>query len=110
MSWQLLFEPQSFSTAISATDTSSRTAIGDAPVDEGIGNNNRRVVVIGTQTGDDDVWVQFGDATVTATANAGSLVPGGQLRGFTVPIGATHIAAVTASGTATVTVENGVGF
>lgn len=108
--YQMLFEPTSYATSISATTSSARTALATPPTDEGLGNATRRVVAIGTETGDGDIFIKFGDSSVTVAADAGSLIPGGQLRGFVVPIGATHVAAITASGTATVCVENGKGF
>lgn len=110
--YQLLFEPSSTdAVSLSASTTSARVALPvSAPTAEGLGNGTRRMVAIASRTSDADVYVRFGDSTVTATTAAGALVHGGQVRGFTVPVGATHVAAITASGTATVNIVPGSGF
>lgn len=106
MVYETLFEPRSFA-SISATTSTARVAIGTETANEA---EYPRIVAIGTRTGDADVYVTFGNSAVNATLTTGSLVPGGTVRGFRAPAGTTHVAAITASGTATVCVETGRGF
>lgn len=104
--YDTLFEPRAYA-SISATTSSARVAIGTETASE---TEYPRIVAICTRTGDSDVYVTFGNSSVAATTTTGSLVQGGQARGFRVPAGTTHVAAITASGTATVCVETGRGF
>lgn len=106
MVYDTLFEPRSFA-SISATTSTARVAIGTETANE---SEYPRIVAIGTRTGDGDVYVTFGSSGVNATLTTGSLIPGGQVRGFRVPAGTTHVAAITPSGTATVCIETGRGF
>jgi len=106
MVYDTLFEPRAYA-SISASTSSARVAIGTETANEA---EYPRIVAIGSRTGDADVYVTFGNSSVVATATTGSLVPGGQVRGFRVPAGTTHVAAITPSATATVCVETGRGF
>lgn len=104
--YETLFEPVTATAGISATTTSARVSIGSADTSR----EYPRIVEIGTRTGDADVFIKFGDSSVAATVAGGPIIPGGQVRGFRVPSTATHVAAITASGTATVNVVVGRGF
>jgi hypothetical protein len=105
--YETLFEPVSVATPISATTASARTALS---TDTAVQNEYPRIVSIASRTGDSDVWVTFGNSAVAATTTTGIIVHGGTARGFRVPASATHVAAITATGTATVNVVNGRGF
>lgn len=107
MVYDTLFEPVSVATPISATTSSARTALRSETADQA---EYPRIVSISTRTGDADVFIVFGDNSVAATVNGGVIVHGGSVRGFRVPSTATHVAAITVSGTATVNVVNGRGF
>lgn len=100
--------PPASTTSISATTTTSRVAIAFSNPDYA----RCQVQIINTGTG--TVFVAFGDGTVTATvpngATAGSIPIGaGQNVLFTLRRGETNVAAITASGTATVYVTPGEG-
>lgn len=106
-SYETLFEPVTATAGISATTSSARVAIGSFNEPE---SEYPRVVEIATRTSDADVFIKFGASDVAATVAGGPIVHGGTVRGFRVPAGATHVAAITASGTATVNVILGKGF
>lgn len=104
--YETLFQPRGYG-SISASTSSARVAVTTETASQ---NEYPIIVAIGSRTGDADVYVTFGDSAVVATATTGSLVNGGSVRGFRLPSGTTHVAAITASGTATVCVETGRGF
>jgi hypothetical protein len=107
MTYGTLFEVVSVATPISATTSSARTALATETADQ---NQYPRIVSIASRTGDSDVWLTFGNSAVVATTTTGVILHGGTARGFRVPQSATHVAAITATGTATVNVVNGRGF
>lgn len=63
-----------------------------------------------TNPGSVTVYVTFGTSTVTATTTAGMDLPPGTVESFRVPTNATHIAGITASGTATIRLTPGQGL
>lgn len=82
------------SATISATTSTARTAY---PVS---GSPLKNTVFV-YNAGSVPVFVTSGDSTVVATV-AGSIVPPAQTRLFSKAVGDTHMAAITASSTATV--------
>jgi hypothetical protein len=67
---------------------------------------NTRQVMLTTVANDALCFVEFGDVTVVAVVPSGATLGGTPINGgdaqlFSVPIGATYIAAITATGTAT---------
>lgn len=95
--------------SVSATSTSANAVLGSSAA-------NQSALI--TNGGSGSVWVQVGNSSVTAVVNGGApnfLVPAGQ--SIAVPlynpatgVTATYIAAITQTGTATVTALTGVGF
>jgi hypothetical protein len=82
------------------TDRVALTAIGDQ------GGMEVRLYNAGTET----VFVNFGISTVEATTAAGMPVPSGAIEVHTVGPAVTHVAALTASGTATLYATSGRGI
>jgi hypothetical protein len=67
---------------------------------------NTRQVMLSTVVGDSICFVEFGTSGVTAVVPSGATLGGTPINGgaaqvFSVPLNATHVAAVTATGTAT---------
>ena len=83
------------SETISATTTTARVAY---PIS---GKKFVRVFNEGTTT----VWLASGDSTITAVAKSGQFLPGGKSAVFQHNENDTHIAALMASGTATIYVS-----
>lgn len=102
-----LFEPIAGSGVQLGADTASDTvALGQS-------SGAFQVSVYNTSAST-DVFVDFGSSAITTTATTGQPIPFGQVRGFTLTNDpknpATHMAAITASGTATVHVNRGHGI
>jgi hypothetical protein len=94
----ILFAPNTSDTAaISATTNSASAAL------TGSGNSVRVFV-----TGTGQAFIQFGDSNVTATTS--KMPVAAAIESFGLPDGVTHIAAITASGTATVYATRGKGI
>lgn len=95
------FRPQAAgSTTLSVTSTTGSVAIpGAAPTE----------VKISTKALDADCFVEFGGASVVAVAATGMRLPAGAVEYVRVPLGATHIAAITGTGTATLYITSGEG-
>lgn len=104
-----LFRKTGNTSAISATTTSANVALSTT------GGNFSQIAVY--NAGSVDVFVAFGTSSSIAAvvpssgspAN-GSVVPPGQIRGYTVSPDTSHVAAITGSSTATVYVEPGEGL
>ena len=62
-----------------------------------------------TNTGSVTAYLRFGSSTVTAATATGLDLPAGAVETFRVPVGATHLAGITASGSTTVGVTPGEG-
>jgi hypothetical protein len=94
------FRPQAANTASLAVTTSSdRVAITGNPTQVRLRTNGADAVA----------FITFGDSTVTAATATGIPLGPGAIEVFSVPLNATHIAAITASGTATLYVTPGEG-
>lgn len=76
---------------LSANTTSSRVAL------HGVGNG---ATVRVTNNGGDVAFIEFGDSTVAATVAASMPILPGSAEMFSVPGAFTHVAAITAAGTA----------
>jgi hypothetical protein len=88
------FQPlQRDSVPLSVTASTQRIRI--RPDAEANFTNSVRIIVIGT----DAIRIQFGDSGVTAAVATGIPMIGNSVETFTVPAGATHLAAI-AGGTA----------
>jgi hypothetical protein len=80
-------------------------AVTNATANVGLPANTKQVM-LQTVIGDSICFVEFGGSTVTAAVPSGATLGGTPINGgathvFSVPINATKIAAITASGTAT---------
>lgn len=93
------FTPQATSAKLSATTSSSRVALP----------GNASQYRIRTDAGDAVVYLQFGDATVTASTSTSMAVGPGMAEVISVPLGATYVAGITAATTATVYITPGEG-
>lgn len=85
------------SATLSASNTTGRVALG---------GSGFQVLIY--SAGSATTFIAFGDSTVTATTS-GIAIPSGFNRIFTIPAGATHVAGITASSTATVYFTRGDG-
>jgi hypothetical protein len=97
----LSFRPQpTNSTTLSVTASSDRVGIPGSPSQ----------VRLSTNGTDSVCFIEFGDSNVTAVSTGTSMRLGpGAIEVFSVPLNATHIAAKTASGTATLYITPGEG-
>lgn len=91
-----VFGPSGATTSLAATTTTSRVALP---------SRNLRIHNGGSNT----VFVRFGDSTINATTTDGMPIPGGAVEVFN-HHGATHLAAIFASGSGTVYLTPGEGF
>lgn len=91
-----LFQPDATTTVLAVTAASARTALPAG------------VAVRLSNAGDVAISVRFGDSTVTAATTAMDILPG-SAEVFRVPTGATHLAAIVASGTGTLKITAGSG-
>lgn len=90
-----VFSPTGSTVNLAVTNSTGSVALPQA------GNKglwNVRVNNLGSAT----VFINFGTSAVTATTAAGMPITAAAPEVFSVPDGATHVAAITASGTATV--------
>jgi hypothetical protein len=97
------FTPLGASVSLAVTTTTGSvalTAVGDQ------GGMEVRLYNAGSAT----VFVNFGISTVVATTAAGFPLPSGAIEIFTVGPAVTHVAALTASGTATLYATSGRGI
>lgn len=94
------FAPVGTNNAISVTSTTARTALTGAAA------NSTTLV---ENSGTTDVFVAFGDNTVTVTAANGTRVPAGWAIAFNIGT-ATNIAYITASSTSTISATTGTGL
>lgn len=98
------FRPYDRETAtVSVTTTTGRTALGTNFTE----NRSRHSML--SNDGSETVFVRFGDSTVEATTADVPLLAG-TVQVFSPPADATHIAAITASGTSTLYVTAGEGI
>jgi hypothetical protein len=97
----LPFRPQPVnSTTLSVTTSSDRVGIPGNPSQ----------VRLSTNGADSVCFIEFGDSSVTAASTGTSMRLGpGAIEVFSVPVNATHIAAKTAAGTATLFITPGEG-
>lgn len=86
-------------TSLAVSGSSDRVAISNLPT----------VVRVRTKPADADCFLEFGNSSVTASTTTGYALGAGAVEFLKVPIGATHLAAITASGTATLYVHSGEG-
>lgn len=97
------FEPKATGgKTISATTSSAATAVSEPTT-----TPDFQLEI--TNKGSADVFLEFGASGVTAAVATGYVVLSGQTKVVTLPLAATHVAAITASGTATVYVHTGRG-
>lgn len=97
-------EPKAAGTkTISATSVSSATAVAAPTTPPPLFSLEI------TNAGAATVFLEFGDGSTTAAVATGYPVLSGQTKVVTLPMSATHVAAITASGTATVYVTTGRG-
>jgi hypothetical protein len=87
------------STTLSVSTSSNRVAIPSNPMQVRLSTNGADAVC----------FVEFGDSSVTAAASTGMRMGPGSIEVFSIPLGATHVAAITASGSATLYVTPGAG-
>jgi len=93
-----LFRPLDGGTkTLAVTSTTGNVALGHSGAFEG----DEIDVRVMTAPGGATTFIRFGASGVVATVAAGIPIPPGVPCGFTVPSGTTHVAAITASGTAT---------
>ena len=95
------FRPQATgSTSLAVTAASGSVAIpGAAPTE----------VRLSIPATDSAAFIEFGTSTITAATATGMRIAPGAVEVFRVPLNATHIAAITASGTATLYITSGEG-
>lgn len=97
------FSPVAASTVtLAVTNSSSRVQFTSVA-------NKRRSVRV-ANVGPRPIFVEFGDVTVVATTAAGVPVAPGTSEVFGIPSSVTHVAALTASGTATLYTTPGQGL
>lgn len=104
------FQPTMGATVtVNASTTSARVALGGGPAPAGT-KYQYRIVNPGASV----AYVCFGDKTVAATATDVPILPGArEIFTYTVPDGVTdglYLAALLASGTATISITTGVGI
>src|SRR5688500_609681 len=101
MRHSLSFKPQAASsTTLSVTSASGNVAIPGNPTQ----------VRLSTDVGDAVCFIDFGTSGVAAVSSGASMRLGpGAIEVFTVPLNATHVAAKTAAGTATLYITPGEG-
>lgn len=86
-------------TSLSVTTSSARVALP-----QGVGGTIR----MGADSGGSTLFLKFGDSTVTAAVSDTWFYPGA-IETFTIPADSTHVAAITATGTATLRLTRGEG-
>lgn len=96
------FAPAGNTVNLAVTTTTGRVAL-TAPASAG--GYQERLYNAGSAT----VFVRFGTNTIEATTGTGMPIPSGQTEVFTVASTVTHVAAITASGTATLYATTGYG-
>lgn len=89
---------------LSATTTTSRVAL--LPSTSYYRGGSLRVGSISTNA---NCFIKFGDSTVVATTSD-MVIPLGTVEIFTVPVNATHVAAITSAGTAILNLTLGEGI
>lgn len=96
-----VFRPQKTGgTSLAVTNSSDRVELpGGRPTE----------VRLRTKPTDSDCFVEFGDSTVTAATATGLSLGAGSVEFIRIPINATYVAAITASGTATLYIHSGEG-
>jgi hypothetical protein len=99
-----VFLPIGDTVNLTATTTSSRVALTNPEL--GSGTEEVRI----RNTGAVDVFVHFGDSTVVATLAASIPVQPNSVEAFRIRTSATHMAAITASGSAVVYATSGQGL
>lgn len=99
----LAFKPVSpaATTNLAVTGTTGSVALPDATPSQ---------VRLWTVSTDAVCFIAFGDVTVVATTAAGMPFANGLTEVLSVPVGATYIAAITATGTATLYITPGEGI
>lgn len=100
-----LFTPLSPTANLSVSTSSSRVAKTALPTNSGGATHELRLV----NTGSVVVFVEFGDSAVTAAVATGMPILPGTVESFQLNAAQTHIAAITASGTATLYATTGLG-
>jgi hypothetical protein len=90
---------------ISGTTTTANVAL---PIAAPIACGSERPQVRVYNGGTTPAFIAFGDSTVTATVNHIPVAPSGP-EVFTVPFGATHVAAIYGTGTGTIYLTSGFG-
>jgi len=99
-----LFTPIGDTVNVSVSTTTARVAALDV-TGQGGASHEVRLTNLGSATS----FVVFGDSTVEATVEAGMPILPNTTEKFTVSAAHTHVAAITASGTATLYVTSGLG-
>ena len=105
MSIAHMFTPLSPTVNLAVTTTSGRVAKTALPTNSGGAPHEMRLVNNGSVT----VFVEFGNSTVVATVAGSMPVLPGTVESFQVNAFQTHVAAITASGTATLYATTGLG-
>lgn len=89
---------------LAVTGTSGRVALGT-----GAGASGTPQVIVTAPAGGQIAYIKFGDATVAAVAATDTPILPGTVQMFTVPVGATNVAAITATSTQTLYFTTGHG-
>lgn len=98
------FTPAGSTVSLAVTSASGRVALTQKP------GSSAELTVILRNEGDAEIFVTFGDSTVTAAAATSMPIPSGSSMVFSVAATNTHVAAITASGTATLRATSGTGI
>lgn len=97
------FSPNSAATAtVACTTTSGSTRVA-------LVGSSKQVIVQSLSTSAAPAFIEFGSSTVSAATATGFPIQPGAILCLTVPQGATHVAGITATSTATVYVTTGEG-
>lgn len=98
------FTPAGNTVSLAVTSSNGRVALTQAP------SGSAELTVILRNEGDAEVFIKFGDVTVVAAAATSMPIPAGSTMVFSVNALNTHVAAITASGTATIRATSGSGI
>jgi hypothetical protein len=100
-----IFRPLSPTVTLAVTSTSDRVA-KTVPPQNGGASHEVRIANTGTAV----AFIAFGNSAVAATVAAGIPILPNTVESFEIAASATHVAAITSSGTATIHVTSGFGL
>lgn len=96
--------PNRVSANLAVTATTANVRV--RPDTEGDYTNSVRIAVVGS----DNVFLRFGDSAVAATTTEGLAMLAGTIESFTLPEGATHVAAISTGTGSSINVTLGGGL